>query len=126
MQDRIKDIRKAFKLTQTEFGERVGVKGNTVTGYETGIRTPSEAVVKAICREFGCSEEWLRTGSGEMFPPDDRDEILRSFGELAAERDPVVDGFVLFLRKRTPEQRAEIAKLLRELVDAMPTGGEEK
>lgn len=64
MQNRIKAVRKHENLTQTQFGERIGVKGNTVTGYENGIRTPSDAVIMAISKEFHVSEEWLRTGAG--------------------------------------------------------------
>ena len=45
MEQRIKTIRKSNNLTQTEFGKRIGVKGNTVTNYETGLRIPSEAVI---------------------------------------------------------------------------------
>ena len=65
MKDRIKQIRKRHKLTQVEFGERIGVKGNTVTGYETGLRNPTDAVILSICREFNVNEHWLRTGNGE-------------------------------------------------------------
>lgn len=74
MDGRIKAIRKAQKLTQSEFGGRIGVKGNTVTNYETGLRMPSEAVIRSICREFNVSERWLRTGEGEM-------TVQRSVGE---------------------------------------------
>ena len=63
MTERIKLVRKRFNLTQAEFGERIGVKGNTVTGYETGIRTPSEAILLSICREFGVDETWLEIPS---------------------------------------------------------------
>lgn len=66
MEQRIKAIRKAKKMTQTEFGQRIGVRGNTVTNYETGLRLPSSAVIRSICREFNISERWLRTGEGEM------------------------------------------------------------
>ena len=52
MKDRIKQVRKSKNLTQTAFGEIIGVKGNTVTNYETGLRTPTDAVIKSICREF--------------------------------------------------------------------------
>lgn len=83
MQDRIKSIRKAVHLTQAEFGERIGVKGNTVTGYETGIRSPSDAIILAICREFNVREEWIRTGEGPMFHELSRDEELSAFfGDL--------------------------------------------
>ena len=74
MEQRIRAIRKAQKLTQAEFGRRVGVKGNTVTNYEIGLRAPSEAVLRSICREFNVSELWLRTGEGEM-------TVQRSAGE---------------------------------------------
>lgn len=69
MKDRIKEVRKYFSLTQIDFGQRIGVKGNTVTGYETGLRTPSDAVILSICREFNVNEEWLRNGTGQMFEP---------------------------------------------------------
>lgn len=67
MNNRIKEIRKALNLTQSEFGAKVGVKGNTIGNYEIGLRTPSDAVIFSICREFNVNEEWLRNGTGEMF-----------------------------------------------------------
>lgn len=78
MNSRLKKLRKTLKLTQTEFGERIGVKGNTITGYENGTRTPSDAIVKAICREFGVNELWLRYGEegGEMYQQKSREEEL--------------------------------------------------
>ena len=79
MLNRIKELRKKVGLTQTEFGARLGVKGNTVTGYETGIRTPSDAVITSICREFGVNELWLRTGEGEMFHPRTRNDEIAAF-----------------------------------------------
>ncbi len=66
MEERIKKIRKENGLTQTKFGVCVGVKGNTVTNYENGMRVPSDAVIKAICREFDINQEWLETGKGNM------------------------------------------------------------
>ena len=67
--NRIKRVRKALDLTQTEFAERIGSVQNTVTGYESGRRNPSAPVISLICREFNVSETWLTTGAGEMFEP---------------------------------------------------------
>ena len=66
METRIRIIRKNARLTQSEFGERIGLNGNTITGYEKSYRTPSNAVITAICREFDINEEWLRNGTGPM------------------------------------------------------------
>ena len=88
MQERIKEVRKSNGLTQTEFGEKIGVKGNTVTGYETGIRSPSDAIIVSICREFGVNEEWLRTGKGEMFLPKSRGQEIGEIVKAAAQHDP--------------------------------------
>jgi transcriptional regulator with XRE-family HTH domain len=83
MKDRIKEVRKSTGMTQVEFGEKLGVKGNTVTNYETGQRTPTDAVIRSICREFHVNEEWLRYGTGEMFPPKTKDELISDMiGEI--------------------------------------------
>lgn len=67
MNTRIKQIRKTLDLTQFEFAKRLGTVQNTITGYESGRRNPSNAVITSICREFNVNEEWLRTGNGSMF-----------------------------------------------------------
>ena len=63
--ERIKIIRKELKLTQEEFGLQIGVKGNTVTGYERGTRSPSDAIINMICLIFNVDQTWLRTGEGD-------------------------------------------------------------
>ena len=88
MKDRIREIRIANKLKQSEFGDRLGIKGNTVTGYETGVRTPSDAVIVSICREFGVNEDWLRNGTGEMYPPKTRGQEISEIVKSASTNDP--------------------------------------
>ena len=71
MGERIKELRKALGLNQTDFGNRIGLKQGSVAGYENGARTPLDAVITSICREFNVNEVWLRTGEGDMFNEDD-------------------------------------------------------
>ena len=75
MKDRLKQLRRALDLTQTEFAQRIGTVQNTITGYENGRRNPSGPVISAICKEFNVNENWLRNGTGEMFLPDAGDEL---------------------------------------------------
>ena len=67
MRDRIKKLRKALDLTQSDFAARIGSTQNNIANYETGRRSPSAAALNNICKEFSVNEEWLRTGNGEMF-----------------------------------------------------------
>lgn len=106
LKDRIKEVRKHFNLTQTDFGTKIGVKGNTITGYETGLRTPSDAVILSICREFNVSEEWLRTGKGEML-------IQTSALEKAYNR------FGYIMENSSPSKKAALSMLL-EMLYAIP------
>ena len=83
MKDRIKELRKNLKLTQQAFGDRLGIKQNTVALYEMGRSGVSDGISKSICREFNVNESWLRTGEGEMFAPQTREEtIAKFFGTL--------------------------------------------
>lgn len=77
--ERVRKLRRLKDLTQQEFADRIGVKRNTVATYEIGRSEPIDAVISLICREFNVSEQWLRTGEGEMFnqPQSRKDEIQR-------------------------------------------------
>ena len=79
MKDRIKKLRKELNLTQNQFGEKIGVKGNTITNYETGLRTPTDTVINNICKTFNVNEHWLRDGTGEMFLEQTRNEQTDTF-----------------------------------------------
>ena len=81
---RIKAIRKDQGLTQTEFGSQIGVKGNTVTGYENGTRCPSDAVINSICLIVNVDQTWLRTGEGTMYlsTPNTENSLQRLFSDL--------------------------------------------
>lgn len=67
MNERIKELREKLGLTQEEFGKKIGSARNTIANYEMGKRTPGNAVILSICREFNVDEKWLRNGYGEMF-----------------------------------------------------------
>lgn len=119
MRERIKKIRKHFNLTQVKFGEQIGVKGNTVTNYETGLRTPTDAVIKSICREFHIREEWLRFGEGEMFIEMARDEQISEFvgGILTNESDSFKKRLISVLANLTEEEWKILEKKAKELVN---------
>lgn len=78
--ERIKSIRSYMGLKQWQFADRIGVKRNTVSTWETNLQEPSNQAYIAICRESGADEAWLRTGEGEMLAPKTRAEAL---GELS-------------------------------------------
>lgn len=78
-----------------------------------------ESLYRNIATTFDVSLDWIKTGEGDMYGADQRDEIAMAFGALAARHDPVIDGFIQFLRGRTPEQLEFIAQQLRECVDCI-------
>lgn len=88
MKDRIRKLRKEKELTQTQFGEKIGVKGNTITNYETGLRTPTDTVINNICKTFNVNEHWLRDGTGEMFVElDVEDQLMEWAGKVLGGHD---------------------------------------
>lgn len=68
MNDRIKYLRsQILKLSQEEFGEKIGLSKSGISNIETGFRNVTEQHIKLICSEFNVSEHWLRTGHGDPF-----------------------------------------------------------
>ena len=64
--DRIKKLRKLCRVSQGLFSEMFGVTSSHISKLETGKATPSDQLIKSICRELDVREEWLRTGEGPI------------------------------------------------------------
>ena len=88
MNERISAVRKSAGLTQEEFAAAIGLSKNFIWMIEKGDRTPSDRTIADICREFGISEHWLRTGEGEMqIQVSEDDELTQIFMEIGASDD---------------------------------------
>lgn len=72
--ERIKELRKnVLKMSQSTFGERLGVSRSVIKNIElNALAKPEQKVslLKLICKEFNVSEKWLFKGEGEMFADD--------------------------------------------------------
>ena len=120
MNERIKAVRKSAGLKQSEFAERLGIKPNTVTSYETGLRVPSDAIVTSICREFRVRETWLRTGEGEMFLPVDADEELTEImAEIRMSDDELIRAIIKGYWRLDEKGKAAVKSLVKDLAAAV-------
>lgn len=113
MNKRIKELRKALGLTQQEFADKIGVKRNSMANYETGRNTPIDAIVVSICRIFNVSEEWLRTGQGEMFKQLSQAELAaRTVGEALSSDNKFIQSVFIALEKLTPAEWQLVEKFV--------------
>ena len=82
--DRIRLVRKTLGLNQVEFAKRIGLTQTALSMIEIERTTLTEKNIKLICATFAIDEDWLRTGTGEMFgsiSPYEK-ELLTVFGKL--------------------------------------------
>ncbi|MDO5036939.1 MAG: helix-turn-helix transcriptional regulator [Tissierellia bacterium] len=85
MNQRLKELRKTLGLSGEKFGEPLGVQRNAISRIETGKNGLSDQMIKLICLTYKVSEEWLRTGQGDMFISTQAipiDELLREADPL--------------------------------------------
>jgi len=95
--ERILYLRKATGLTQEEFANRLRINKGTISNLEKGRQKPSEQLIRLICLEFVVSEDWLKTGEGEMFisPEEALKNQMARFGEQA-----VVEAYKNIMKER--------------------------
>ena len=119
MNERIRKLRKHLDMTQREFGERLGIKGNTIANYELGRNEPIDAVISLICREFNVNEEWLRNGTGEMFVEMDKEDLLMEWAGrvLGSRSSSFKKNFVKMMMSLTEDEWELLERKARELLN---------
>ena len=96
MNNRIKKVRKKLNLTQTEFGQKIGLSRDVMANIEGGRIEIKDIVIKSICREFKIDYDWLVNGTGG----DDRDDIFQGDdSDAQAIVDSVMEGDNEFAKK---------------------------
>jgi len=61
-----------------EFGSKIGIVQGHLTGIESGDKNVTQTTIKVICAVYGVSEEWIRTGKGEMYTKIHGDKIYKA------------------------------------------------
>lgn len=87
--ERLKEIRKEKRMTQTELGEVLGVTKQAIASAEVGNNNPSIKFISKLITDLNVNANWLIAGIGEPFletPEDDEritaivDEVLKKYG----------------------------------------------
>lgn len=64
---RVKQLRKALKLTQKAFGASIGLSPNSILNLENNKAKPNLLYMEHLCKAYRVRPEWLFTGQGEVF-----------------------------------------------------------
>ena len=121
MNERVKELRKTVDLTLEKFGKRLGVGKTAISKIEHGENGVTDQMIKLMVKEFGVSENWLRTGDGEMFLEFDRaDAIAKLADDIMTE---VPDSFKSRLVTALAQMTDEQWKLLEDITYKV-VGGE--
>lgn len=68
---RVKILRQALGMSQTDFGTKIGVTRGVINNLDRGLTNLQDPLLSLICSVFNARREWLETGEGEMFEPED-------------------------------------------------------
>lgn len=116
MNERIRNIRKALGLTQTEFAEKLGIKQNSLANIEIGRRNASNPLVLCICREFGVNLDYLLHGEEPMFAPRDV-TALEKIDQYLTGDNPFVRAVFVELANLSEKEWEVLYKFMRKVVE---------
>ena len=91
---RIKQIRKALKISQVEFAKAIYISNGYIAELECGHRRVNDRIIHLISLTFGVNEKWVKTGDGDMFYKTPTEKIQRMTG-LFNELSPRFQDYVM-------------------------------
>lgn len=117
--ERLVVLRKSLKLSETEFGKKVGVSRSVINNIDCFRVDASEKplLLSQICTVYNVNESWLLHGEGEMFNARSReDELIDMFGALLADDDTFRRRFITALAQLDEAGWEAVAKFCEKVV----------
>jgi transcriptional regulator with XRE-family HTH domain len=93
--ERIKQIRTALKMTQVNFSKRIYISQGSYNEIETGVRKVNERILQLISTQFNINKNWIKTGKGEMFDEKKPDIRLEHLVEIYKQLDNALQNYLL-------------------------------
>lgn len=128
---RVKIVRDSVKMTQTSFGEKLGIGRDVVSNIELERVPTKDYLIKLISSTFHINEEWLEHGIGEMFRTEDDlyKVLVDSLGTLDdMDRKMIMEYLQLppshrkifkdFMIKITSDKHSEVTATKEDFIDA--------
>lgn len=103
---RLKQLRKSFGITQTEFAKEFNISQGTIGMWETGQRTPDIEMLSKIARRFNVSIDYLLGETDETKKsPSVSDEDIKfalfgGEGEITDEMWEAVREYAQFVKEK--------------------------
>lgn len=118
LSDRISFVVDKSNLNKTKFAERINISQPYLSQLCMGAKNPSDRTITDICREFNVNEIWLRTGEGEPYQEESRQEQIMKFAAQTIKgSDEFRKQFVSMLAKLDVEDWEALAKIFKKLAD---------
>ena len=116
MKERILFIISEKRISKTEFAKSIKVSQGFVSQLCSGVSSPSDRTIELICQQYGCDEVWLRTGEGEPFRQETRQEAIMRFAvQTVKGSDEFRKAFVAMMAKLDPEDWQNLARIFEKL-----------
>ena len=133
---RFLQVRKILNLTQKDFAKELRIDKGHVANIENNSRRPSEHLIHLICLKYSVSEDWLKTGQGEIFtsPEDvlknqiarfDKRAILEAINNLIKEYNVLPTTFIIKESQIPYTTNSELARMYN-ILHLLWTSGDER
>ena len=108
-----------FNISKSDFARRINVTPSYISKLGKSTESvPSDRTIDDICRVFGVSKLWLKTGEGDMFPPRTQDEQIAAYVASALHGDEALKSLVTAtITTLCTRQPSELEALLRACQD---------
>lgn len=124
--DRVYSLRKHLGLSQTAFGQALGVGIGVIKNIEYKLTEPKPDFLSLVCKVYNVDPYWLETGEGEMFLEKDDLESLLDFAKAMHTDKDLAWLRVLceYIAGLSPEERSDVSRYVSGIAAALQ--GKEK
>lgn len=116
MNTRLKKVRKSLGLSQEKFGEKIGLKKNSLSQLENGVNTITDRIINDVCREFYINPEWLRYGTGEMHIQSN-DKLSMYVSEITDGDDDFIKDLIEVYMELDQTSKNALKKIAQQMAD---------